>query len=68
MLKYNIMDSELLGFLDFLYIPAFLILENITFRKLDLVQSSGERETPTLLASLERANLNHWTYRLFLMT
>jgi hypothetical protein len=32
------------------------------FRKLDLFPSSGERrETPTLLGSLERANLNHWT-------
>jgi hypothetical protein len=35
-------------------------------RKLDvsetgLFSSSGEGETPTLLGSLERANLNHWT-------
>jgi hypothetical protein len=35
---------------------------NTTFRKLDLLPSSGEaRETPTLLDPLERANLNHWT-------
>jgi hypothetical protein len=30
-------------------------LENPTFRKLDLLPSSGERETPTLLDPLERA-------------
>jgi hypothetical protein len=31
-------------------------------RKLDLFASSGGRkETPAMLASLERANLNHWT-------
>jgi hypothetical protein len=32
------------------------------FQKLDLFLSSGEgKETPTLLGSLERANLNYWT-------
>jgi hypothetical protein len=35
-------------------------LEHITFRKLDLLTSSGEgEETPILLDGLERANLNH---------
>jgi hypothetical protein len=38
------------------------MLENTTFQKLDLFQSSGEgRETLTLLGPLERASLNHWT-------
>jgi hypothetical protein len=38
------------------------MLENTTFRKLDLFPSSVEgRETPALLGPLERANLNHWT-------
>jgi hypothetical protein len=38
------------------------VLENTTFRKLDLFQSSNEeRETPTLLCPVERAVLNHWT-------
>jgi hypothetical protein len=38
------------------------MLEDITFGKLELFPSSGEgREIPTLSASLERANLNHWT-------
>jgi hypothetical protein len=41
--------------------PSSGILENTTFRKLDLFLSSGEGETPTLLGPLERANLNHWT-------
>jgi hypothetical protein len=49
------------GFLDFVHRAEFQILENTTFRKLDLVPSSGERrETPTLLVSLDRANLKHW--------
>jgi hypothetical protein len=40
----------------------FWIIENTTFRKLDLFPSSDEgRETHTLLDALERANLNHWT-------
>jgi hypothetical protein len=36
------------------------ILENTTFRKLDLFPSSGEggEKTPTQLGPLERANLN----------
>jgi hypothetical protein len=34
----------------------------MTFRKVDLFPSSGERgKTPTQLGHLERANLNHWT-------
>jgi hypothetical protein len=37
-------------------------LENTTFQNLDLFPSSGEeRETPTLLGPLERANTNDWT-------
>jgi hypothetical protein len=42
--------------------PSSGILENrnTTFRKLDLLPSSDEREkTPTLLGPLERTNLNH---------
>jgi hypothetical protein len=39
-----------------------LVLENTTFRKLDLFPSSGEgKGTPTLLSQYERSNLNHWT-------
>jgi hypothetical protein len=40
------------------------MLENVMFRILDLFPSSGkERETPTWLGLLERANLN---YRIFI--
>jgi hypothetical protein len=47
--------------------PSAGILENTTFRKLDLFPSSGEGEvkTPTQFVPLERANLNHWTFGLF---
>jgi hypothetical protein len=56
MMVYN----KINGFLGFVRCPEFSILENTTFRKLDLFPSSGEgREIPTLLGSLERANLNH---------
>jgi hypothetical protein len=42
--------------MDFVHRPEFKILENTTFRKLDLFKSSGEGwETPTLLGSLEKA-------------
>jgi hypothetical protein len=41
------------GFLEFVYRPEFQILENTTFRKLDLFAVSGEGiETPTLLGHL----------------
>jgi hypothetical protein len=33
---------------------------NTLFWKLDLLPSSGEGETPTLLCPLEGGNLNHW--------
>jgi hypothetical protein len=36
------------------------ILKNITFRKLDLLPTSGEGVGDTPLSRLERANLNHW--------
>jgi hypothetical protein len=40
-------------------------LESTMSQKLDLLFLSfcevAERETPTLLGPLERANLNHWT-------
>jgi hypothetical protein len=40
----------------------FLILENTTFRKLDLFLSSSEgNQTSTLLGPLERVSPNHWT-------
>jgi hypothetical protein len=46
------------GFSDCAHCPEFQELENTTFRKLDLFPSSGEwGETPTLLGTLERANL-----------
>jgi hypothetical protein len=50
----------LLGFCTF---PSSGILENTTFRKLDLFASSGEggEKTPAQLGPLKRANLNHWT-------
>jgi hypothetical protein len=42
------------AFLGFVYRPEFEILENATFRKLDLFPSSGDgKETPTLLGPLE---------------
>jgi hypothetical protein len=51
---------KIIGFLDFVHRPE---LENTTFRKLDLFPSPGEeRESPTLLGPLERADLNHWTF------
>jgi hypothetical protein len=44
--------------------PEFQILENTSFRKLDLFPSLSEgKEIHTLLDSLERANTNHWTTR-----
>jgi hypothetical protein len=53
-------NTELLGVGLF---PSSGILENTTFRKLDLFPSSGEGggEDTTQLGPLERANLNHWT-------
>jgi hypothetical protein len=33
---------------------------NTTFRKLDLFQSPGECDTPTLLGPLEKDKLNHY--------
>jgi hypothetical protein len=43
--------------------PSSGILENITFRKLNLFPSSGERrESPAPLGPLERANLSHWLF------
>jgi hypothetical protein len=48
---------KIIGFMDFVHRPVFKILENRTFRKLDLFPSSGQgKETPTLLGHLERAN------------
>jgi hypothetical protein len=44
--------------------PSSGILDNTTFRKLDLFLSYGEgggEKTPTHLGPLERANLNHCT-------
>jgi hypothetical protein len=49
----QILYLELLCFWTFVHRPEFQILENSTFRKLDLFLSSGEgRETPTLLRPL----------------
>jgi hypothetical protein len=51
--------SESLGLLSI--VRNSKLLENTTFRKLDLFPSSGERnQTPSLLAPLERANFKHW--------
>jgi hypothetical protein len=45
--------------LHFVCCPEFEILENTTFWKLDLFTSSSRgRESPTLLGSLEKSNLN----------
>jgi hypothetical protein len=44
------------GSLDFVHHLEFYILENTTFRKLDLFPSSGElRETPTVFGSLRKS-------------
>jgi hypothetical protein len=49
-------------FLDFVHCPEFKIAGNITFDKLDPFPPSGDgREPHTLLRTLERANINHWT-------
>jgi hypothetical protein len=54
-------DSELLRFLGFVHRPYSKKIENITFRKLELLPSSGEGEkAPTLLDLIEKANLNNW--------
>jgi hypothetical protein len=51
--------------LDFAHRPELEILENTTFRKLDVYPSSGEeRKTRTLLGPSKRANLNDWTNHL----
>jgi hypothetical protein len=48
--------------MDFVNRPEISIIENTTFRKLDVVPSSGKgRETPRLLGPLETANLSRWT-------
>jgi hypothetical protein len=51
--------AELFGFGIF---PSSGILQNTTFRKVDLfrLQVKVEEKTPTQLGPLERANLNHW--------
>jgi hypothetical protein len=49
-------------FLDFIHRLEFEILENTTFRKLDLFPSSGEGgKTPTVLGPIKRANLYLWS-------
>jgi hypothetical protein len=37
-------------------------------KKKNLFPSSGERETPTLLGPSERANFNHWTTYISIIT
>jgi hypothetical protein len=51
-----------MGFWTLSIVRKSKILDNTTFRKLDLLPSSGEGggETPTVLGPLDRANLNHW--------
>jgi hypothetical protein len=50
----------LLSFFDFAHSP---ILKKITFRKPDILPSSGVRQgTPTLLGPLERVGLKYRTY------
>jgi hypothetical protein len=52
--------SESLGLRTLSLVRDSKKLENKAFQKLDLFPSSGkEREMPTLLGPLERANLNH---------
>jgi hypothetical protein len=54
--------------LDFVHHLEFYKLENTTFQKLSLLQSSGERRmTSTLLGPLEGFNLNNWTTFCFLI-
>jgi hypothetical protein len=58
---YYYMNNIITGSLDFVQRPEFYIIENATFWKLDLFPSSDEgRDTPTLLGSFERPNLNHY--------
>jgi hypothetical protein len=48
------MSVGMTGFLDYDHRPVFKIIENTTFRKLDLFPSSGEgKEAPALLGPLE---------------
>jgi hypothetical protein len=57
--EWRLSYSEVMGFWTF---PSSRIL-NMTFRKLDLFPSPGEKvEVPTLLGPLERANINHWNH------
>jgi hypothetical protein len=54
--------SESLGFWTSSIARNSKSLENITFQKLNLFSSSGERrDTPTQLGPLERANFRHWS-------
>jgi hypothetical protein len=54
--------SRIVGFLDFVHRPELEVLENTTFRTLDLLLSSGEgKETSILFGPLERARLPLWS-------
>jgi hypothetical protein len=47
-------------FLNFVH--RLMFLRNTTFRKLDMFPSSGKMMgAPTVLDTLERTNLNHWS-------
>jgi hypothetical protein len=44
------------------YTKIVIVIENTTFRKLDLFPPSGEgKEIHALLGPLEGSNINHWT-------
>jgi hypothetical protein len=49
--------AQLLGFCALSIVRYCKKLEKAKFRNMDLLSSAGEGETPTLLGSLERANL-----------
>jgi hypothetical protein len=65
--QLNVRLSEILGFrtLSIVLVIKNTVknkketVKNTTFRKLDLIPSSGEGK-PTLLGPLERASLSHW--------
>jgi hypothetical protein len=59
-LRGTLMKTEpvtITGFSDFVHRLVFEKLQNTTFRKRDLFQSSGGRGIPTLLGPLERDSI-----------
>jgi hypothetical protein len=50
LVKYNILEHRVTWFLDFFHRPVFFGSRNTTFRKLDVLPSSGEEGKRTLLS------------------